>query len=1485
MTMHDALVRGADPGWGLALRTRRFVALLRPALLALAAGLSWVLAPSEAAAQTEDVTWRAAVGVTVSGNDLTKTTATAWGNSGASSLQGLESNGFVEFTAGGTAMLGLSKGDTDQNYPDIDFAVFIWSGTLYVYEFGSSRGSFGTAAPSDTFRVEVANGVVRYRKNGAVFYTSTLAARFPLLVDVALYSTGATLTDVRIGQTSFSGDAGVTVSGQTLTKTAATGWNAGAVCARRIPWGDGFAEFSAVETDKKRAAGLSNGDTDKTAADIDFAVVLNADATVEVQEAGVSRGSFGFYAAGDRFRVEVQDGAVTYLKNGLLLYSSGVAPVYPLWADTALHDAGATLSDMVVSELVWTTASGVTISAGSLTKTGSSGWNAGAASTASLAAGDGFVEFTATETNTTRACGLADQDTSYDPAEIDFAVQLQGNADVRVYESGTLRGTFGSYAPGDRFRVEVQLGQVVYRKNGAVFYTSSLDPVYPLKLDATLDTPGATLGEVRLGSLVWKNEAGVAVWGYGLLDTAATGWGNSGAATTVELVSGDGAVEYTATDTSSYRMLGLSNGDTDRNFTDIDFALYAGGGTVYVYQKGTAIGSYGAYAVGDRLRVAVEGGVVKYRRNGALLYTSSQAIQYPLLVDSALYTSGAAMTDIVLTGNFVPGSLILPAPGLSPGSSTYNTPQNVTVSCAVTGTTVRYTTNGQDPTQSDPVVACGGVVPVDQSLTLKAKGWKSGWLPSAVSAATYTMAVGLPSLSPPPGGYAGAQSVTLSTVTPGATIRYTTNGFDPTPSDPVGTSVNVDHTLTLKARATRTGWTDSAVAGGIYVVTLGTVAAPGLAPAGGSYAGPQAVTVSCATAGATIRYTVDGSEPTFSSPIYTQPITVASSTTLKARAFKLDWLASSVTSGTYSIGSGSAADPPILGPGSGRYANGLRVTVTSPMAGTTIRYTTTGVDPTETDPVVASGATVLVDRSMRLKARAWKAGLAPSPVASADYEIVGAVAAGNYHSVALRADGTVATWGTNSNGQLGDGTTVQRTAPVDVPGLVDVIAVAAGQIHTLALKADGTVWSWGYNGAGEGVLGAGITDPQRTSPVQVLQSSGPLTGVVAIAAGMRHSLALKSDGTVWVWGDGYYGELGLGNQNSQFRAVQVPGLAGVTAIAAGGWHSLVLQTNGATSGVLWGWGQNNAGQLADGTTTTRYSPILIADQVALGAGGVFHTLIRKADGSLWGAGLNDLGQLGNGTTLSPQLTFAPALQGLSGVTKISASGVHTLVLTDQGEAWATGFNGYGPLGDGTIVNKTSPVRVVLLHDVVDIAAGRFNQSIYWVTLTHSVALTADGRVWTWGANSYGALGNGLTINDHRYRPQPIAGFSAADQSWPTGDPDGDGLLTQEELEIGTDPFNPDTNGDGVTDGAAVRSGLSATGLDVDGDGVANTVERVAGTDPLRADTDGDAVADGADCYPLDPTRSVCPQPQPGDVTPPVITLTEPTSAVLLSSVP
>jgi hypothetical protein len=160
-----------------------------------------------------------------------------------------------------------------------------------------------------------------------------------------------------------------------------------------------------------------------------------------------------------------------------------------------------------------------------------------------------------------------------------------------------------------------------------------------------------------------------------------------------------------------------------------------------------------------------------------------------------------------------------------------------------------------------------------------------------------------------------------------------------------------------------------------------------------------------------------------------------------------------------------------------------------------------------------------------------------------------------------------------------------------------------------------------------------------------------------------------------------------------------------------------------------------------------------------------------------------------------------------------------------------------------------------------------------------LAIGLDGGVWAWGWNAYGQLGNGTRADSNV--PLRIAGLSLAENSFLTGDPDGDGLLTGIERRLGTDPFARDSNGDGIDDGTASRLGLSATDPDVDHDGVSNTSEIAAGTDPFDPDTDGDGTMDGQDVFPLDPTRTTGP-PDPADHTPPGVHLTQPAEARVLS---
>ena len=198
---------------------------------------------------------------------------------------------------------------------------------------------------------------------------------------------------------------------------------------------------------------------------------------------------------------------------------------------------------------------------------------------------------------------------------------------------------------------------------------------------------------------------------------------------------------------------------------------------------------------------------------------------------------------------------------------------------------------------------------------------------------------------------------------------------------------------------------------------------------------------------------------------------------------------------------------------------------------------------------------------------------------------VKAISAGAYNTVALKNDGTVWACGLNSSGQLGDGTMTDSYIPVQVSDLTGITAISAGFVsHAVALKSDGTVWAWGSNSYGE--LGDGTT-AGRNIPVQVI---GDLTDVTAISAGESHTVALKNDGTVWDWGRNNYFQLGDGTDTNRNTPIQVIGLrADGKAITAGALHTVAIKNDGT----VWAWGLNNYGQLGDGTTVDSYTPIQV----------------------------------------------------------------------------------------------------------------------------------------------------------------------------------------------------------------------------------------------------------------------------------------------------
>lgn len=315
-------------------------------------------------------------------------------------------------------------------------------------------------------------------------------------------------------------------------------------------------------------------------------------------------------------------------------------------------------------------------------------------------------------------------------------------------------------------------------------------------------------------------------------------------------------------------------------------------------------------------------------------------------------------------------------PVLTPGTGTYNTPQTVYTSCATDSVVIRYTENNSEPNADSPVFPVLGLE-VNQSKTMKAKAFRTGWTPSATATAIYTLQAATPSFSISGGTYNTPQTVAITCTSPGVTIRYTTNGSEPAESSAqYATPISVTQTTTLKAKAYRTGWTASTTASATYTLQAAT---PTFSPEAGTFYNTLSVSINCASPGVTIRYTTNGATPTSSSTLYTIPISISQTTTLKAKAFRNGWTDSQVATAVYTL---QVADP-VFDPAAGTYNANQYVTITTVTEGDTIRYTTNGSNPTESSPIYTSP--VSISGTTTLKAKAFKFGWPASGVTSGNY--------------------------------------------------------------------------------------------------------------------------------------------------------------------------------------------------------------------------------------------------------------------------------------------------------------------------------------------------------------------------------------------------------------------------------------------------------------------------------------------------------------------
>ena len=469
-----------------------------------------------------------------------------------------------------------------------------------------------------------------------------------------------------------------------------------------------------------------------------------------------------------------------------------------------------------------------------------------------------------------------------------------------------------------------------------------------------------------------------------------------------------------------------------------------------------------------------------------------------------------------------------------------------------------------------------------------------------------------------------------------------------------------------------------------------------------------------------------------------------------------------------------------------------------------------------------------------------------SGTAIANFTISGKLAAGASHSVALKSEGTVWTWGANASGQLGIGSTDSSThaAPVQVKlnsttFLTGMSLSGAGASHSLAVrKSDGSVFGWGSDSAGQ--LGDNSTTT-KTYPVQAktTASGNPvLTGIIDIAGGSTHTLALKADGTVWTWGSNSSGQLGDGTTTSRHLAAQVKTasstfLTGVIAIAAGDNFCAALKSDGT----VWAWGDNGSGQIGIGSThTQKYAvQVMLSGGAALSgitdfACGSSHVIALKTDGAVWSWGNNTNGQLGNGTTTqarNPVQVKINSTNFFTNATVVAAGASHSVILKTDGSVYACGLNSSGQLSINSTTQQLYPTQAVssagpVLSSIVDLACGA----------NHTLVTKNDGTVSGSGLNSSGQAGYPTTSVNPK-AATPISSFLIISAF---ADPDGDGLPTWRERELGTNPNNADTDGDGMPDGWEVNHGLNPlindALADPDGDGFTNLQEYQNGTDPF-----------------------------------------------------
>lgn len=350
--------------------------------------------------------------------------------------------------------------------------------------------------------------------------------------------------------------------------------------------------------------------------------------------------------------------------------------------------------------------------------------------------------------------------------------------------------------------------------------------------------------------------------------------------------------------------------------------------------------------------------------------------------------------------------------------------------------------------------------------------------------------------------------------------------------------------------------------------------------------------------------------------------------------------------------------------------------------------------------------------------------------------------------------------GSNGYGQIGDNTTASRSTPrQEFTSATNWKEISSRGDHTLAIKTDGTLWAWGSNGYGQ--VGDG-SNTNRSTPRQIsIAAAGGLTGWKTVSSGQQTSLAIREDGTLWAWGRNLEGQIGDNTKTTRFtpRQISISAAGGVTgwkSCAASWYHAAAIRTDGT----LWLWGYNYGGQLGDNSSTvsglrstpkqeftssTNWKQVSMSNDV---------TVAVKNDGTLWCWGLNSQGQVGDNSNVTGRSTPRQISAGASGVTgwkQVSGGSFHVVALRTDGTLFGWGRNLYGELGDNTTpggsVFRSTPKQ-------------EFTGSTNWKQVSAgndiTTAIKTDGTLWSWGRNDVGQLGDNTSGTTHRSTPRQIS---------------------------------------------------------------------------------------------------------------------------------